>query len=95
VFNWDGADRVAVDVSRVLKRGDSYEVRDAQNLLGPPVARGTYEGKPVELPLDLTAVTQPTGTEVKQIKHTPREFNAFVLTTVRPKAGAAPTPPKP
>jgi hypothetical protein len=95
VFNWDNADRVPVDVSRVLKRGDSYEVRDVQNLLGPAVAQGTYEGKPVELPMDLTAVTQPTGTEVKQIKHTPREFNAFVLTTVRRNAGSAPPPPKP
>jgi hypothetical protein len=73
---------VAVDFAKVLKPGDAYEIRDVQNILGPAVAQGTYEGKPVALPMDRTAVTQPAGTGTKRIEHTPREFNAFVLTTV-------------
>jgi hypothetical protein len=36
------------------------------------------------VPLNLTGVTQPTGMDTKQIPHTPKEFNAFVLTTVAP-----------
>src|SRR5262249_40597759 len=51
VFNWDNADKVPVDLSKVLKPGDTYEVRDSQDFLGPAIVRGTYEGKPVELPL--------------------------------------------
>jgi hypothetical protein len=84
VFNWDGADKVPVDLSPILKASDAYEIRDAQNILGPAVVEGTYAGQRIEVPLNLTAVMQPTGTATKQIEHTSREFNAFVLTSRRP-----------
>lgn len=79
VFNWDGADSAQVDASGVLKAGTAYEVRDVQNFFGPPVASGTFDGQPVTLPLNLTAVAQPHGGSPVSVAHTPKEFNVFVI----------------
>ena len=84
VFNWDNLDAVEVDVSKVLANGDAYEVKDAQDYFGPAIAAGTYDGKPVKLPMDLTAVTPVVGVAAgEQPAHTPKEFNAFVLIRTR------------
>jgi hypothetical protein len=83
VYNWEGRKSVAVDVSEVLKGGDVYEVRDAQNFFGAPVIAGTYSGGKITIPLpDETApVAQIYGDadHFLQPAHTTREFNAFVL----------------
>lgn len=47
VYNWNQQPSVQVDLSAVLTRGQSYEVRDVQDLFGPAVARGTYDGDSV------------------------------------------------
>lgn len=79
VFNWDNLDTVTADVSEVLKLGEAYEVRDVQNYFGPPVAAGAHDGKPIELPMNLTAVAEVIGTYHADFAHTPKEFGAFVL----------------
>jgi hypothetical protein len=79
VFNWDNKDAVDVDLSNVLKAGDKYEVRDAQNYFGPAVARSIYDEKPVALPMNLTATAPVLGKPSKPFEHTPREFNAFIV----------------
>lgn len=89
VFNWDNLATVKVDVSAVLKKGDAYIVKDAQNFFGPAVAKGTYKGGAIELPMDLKETAPVTGGPMigndkeqfplKQPVHTPREFGAFVL----------------
>jgi len=47
VYNWNQQPSVKVDLSAVLTRGQSYEMRNVQDLFGPPVARGTYDGDSV------------------------------------------------
>jgi hypothetical protein len=89
VFNWDNLPTVKADVSKVLKKGDAYIVKDAQNFYGPAVAKGVYRGEPIELPMDLKETAPIIGgpmigydneqLPVKQPVHTPREFGAFVL----------------
>jgi len=89
VFNWDNLDAVNADVSGVLSAGDIYEVRDAQNYFGPPVATGTYGGGTITIPMNLTAVAPVIGTPCRPFTHTPKEFGAFVLQ----KTGVAPNQP--
>ncbi len=89
VFNWDNKPTVTADVSAVLKKGEAFIIKDAQNFYGPVVAQGVYKGRPIELPMDLKATASIIGgpmigydndqLPVKQPVHTPREFGAFVL----------------
>jgi hypothetical protein len=82
VFNWDLQKSVAVDVSSVLTNGATYEVRDAQNYFGEPVASGTYDGTPINLPMKLTRIAQPVGNVERAPVHTEADFNVFVLQQV-------------
>jgi hypothetical protein len=81
VLNFDKKSSVSVDVSRVLKSGDSYELRDAQNYFGPAVLSGRYRGSPIDVPMTGTAVVKPIGSLDPAFihAHTPSEFGAFVL----------------
>ena len=55
VLNWSGQATAPVDISSAgLTLGDGFEIRDVQNLFGPPVLAGSYDGNPVTLPLTLT-----------------------------------------
>ncbi|MBZ2179164.1 MAG: hypothetical protein ACK58M_05105 [Acidobacteriota bacterium] len=79
VFNWDLRDRVPVDLSPFLRPGQVFAIRDLQNPLGPPVAGGVFDGRPVSLPLNLTTIATPVGEPGAQARHTPSEFGAFLL----------------
>lgn len=50
VYNWNQQPSVRVDLTPVLTRGQSYEVRSVQDLFGPTLARGTYAGDSVTVP---------------------------------------------
>jgi hypothetical protein len=80
VFNWDQKKFVTVDVYGLgFKFGDKFEVRDAQNYFGPAVVRGTYDGNPISLPMNLTEVARPIGNVERLPNHTSPEFAAFVI----------------
>jgi hypothetical protein len=95
VFNWENRDSVQADLSDVLRAGDKYEIRDAQSYFGPPVAWGTYDGRPIMLPMNLAAVAEVIGGLARRslgeggphtnVTHTPMEFGAFVV--IRREAG--------
>ena len=78
VYNWDKLSRVAVDVSSVLVPGAAYEVRNAQDFMGEPVLRGTFDGRPLELPMTGLTVATPNGPLLTPASTGPM-FNAFVL----------------
>ena len=50
VFNWTLKPNVQVNLAGVLSAGDTYEVRNAQDYLGQPVATGVYTGAPPAAP---------------------------------------------
>lgn len=80
VFNWARHNSVSVDIASLrLEMGAYYEVKDAQNYFGPPVARGTYDGKPITLPISLSALPLPVGDVERVPNHTAPEFIAFVV----------------
>jgi hypothetical protein len=79
VYNWDLRPAVPVNVGGVLPVGATYEVYDAQNYFGGPVARGTFTGAPISLPMNLTAVSVPIGNVARRPTHTSSEFGVFIL----------------
>src|SRR5262249_45398745 len=47
IMNWAHSSTVNLDLSSVLKAGDSYSIYAAETYLGAPVVSGTYNGGPV------------------------------------------------
>lgn len=82
IYNWDELDTVAVDPSSVLRPGETYVVRDAQNYFGPPAATGVWYGGSISIPMDLTAVSPVVGSPADPFVHTPVEFGVYVLHTI-------------
>jgi hypothetical protein len=82
VYDWDGAGTASVDLDGVLAVGDDYEILDVQDLSGAPVLAGTYDGTPVDVPLDGTSVAPTVGDVTNAPQHTAPEFNAFLLRPV-------------
>jgi hypothetical protein len=80
VYNWQNHPSVEVDLTSTgLKPGEPYEVRDAQNFFGAPVAAGIFTGAPVPIPMTNTEVARPVGNVPRQPKHTPRVFGVFIV----------------
>jgi hypothetical protein len=80
VFNWSGAATALVDVSSVLQRGDHYEVRNAQDIFGVPVATGTYDGSPVAVSMAGVDPPVPLGRTTPTPPKTAPFFDVLVLT---------------
>lgn len=79
VYNWENKTSVDIDISSIVKPGQYYEIRDAQNYYGPPVTSGKYNGK-ATVPMNTTQVAPITGTVTHFTNtHTPTEFGAFVV----------------
>jgi hypothetical protein len=83
VYNWSRQGSVSADVSGVLRAGDHYEVRNAQNFAtGTPVLSGTYQGGSLSLPMSGTRPAVPLGRSTATAPTTGPEFDVFVLITV-------------
>jgi hypothetical protein len=78
IYNWDKKSTVNVDLSSVLSVGSAYEIRNAQDFFGAPVASGTYSGGSVALPMSGLSVASPIGWSAPD--PTGPEFNAFIVT---------------
>jgi hypothetical protein len=63
VYNWEELDTVSADLSAVLAPGEPFEILDSQNHAGPPVLTGVFDGRPVELPMDLKVLAGGIGFE--------------------------------
>ena len=88
IYNWDKKSEVSIDPSGAgLAAGDRYEVRDAQNYFGPPVAAGIYKGGSITVPLTNLAVSSPAGLVPTAPKPTLPEFGAFVILKGEQKSG--------
>jgi len=71
VFNWEGKPAAELDLKAVLKAGAKYEIHNVQDLYGQPAAAGTFDGKPVSVPM-LKSKIAP-------------DFDAFLVTTLAAK----------
>jgi len=79
VYNWDKKPEVAVDLGGVLKQGAAYRIVSAQDFFGEPVAEGTFDGKPVRLPMRAYRAPPPVGKPDYRPPPTGPEFNVFVV----------------
>jgi hypothetical protein len=77
VYNWEHAQSVDVDLSSAMAVGSQFEIRNAQDFFGAPVASGTYRGGKVRIPMFGLTVQAPLGDAPPP--STLPEFNAFVL----------------
>jgi hypothetical protein len=84
VFNWGDQEEVEVSTSGLrLGVGDRFEVRDAQNYFGPPVAAGIHVwGRPIVIPLTRLVPAPPVGNAPLAPTHTAPEFTTFILVPV-------------
>jgi parallel beta-helix repeat protein len=74
------SDTVRVDLDKAgLDLGDRFEIKDAQAPSADPIVEGTYDGRPVDIPLTQDVVQQPVGHGAKRVDHTPRDFAVFLL----------------
>jgi len=79
VYNWDQRSTVSVDVSGVLTPGDRYMVQNVQDFYGAPVASGTFDGSPLQLPMAGITPPTPIGRSYTPAPVTGPVFNVFVL----------------
>ena len=99
VYNWNGASVLPVDISAArLPAGAAYEIRDAQNYFGTPIAKGTYDGRPVNLVMSGLRTAPAVGNVPVAPAHTAPTFAAFVVVPAAtpatpPPPGPAPTDP--
>jgi hypothetical protein len=85
VYNWDARSDVEVDLSSDLHLGERYEIRNVEDYFGLPVATGSFDGRPVKLPLTNAKVAAPVG--AASPTSTSPEFAVFVVLK-RPDATA-------
>lgn len=78
IYNWEHASAVQVDISSVVSPGSQYEIRNAQDFFGAPVASGTYHGGTVSVPMTNLRLEPPLGLGYAPPSTFP-EFNAFVV----------------
>ena len=78
INNYPKSASVAVDLSSVLKAGDSFEIRNAQDYYGPVVASGTYNGS-ITVNMNGLTVARPIGWTGAMIPSSAPEFGAFIL----------------
>ncbi len=80
VYNFQNKTTETIDVSSFMPVGSEYVVYDVQNLFGQPLRQGTLTGRTIDVPLNNTAFKKPFGNVVNgNIKHTPSEFNVFLI----------------
>lgn len=80
IYNWDRADRVEVDLANAgLSSGGAFEIRDAQNFFGAPVAEGVFDGRPIAIPMTGLTSAIPIGDIPHPPRHTGPDFGAFVV----------------
>jgi len=84
VYNWSRQSAVSADLSGILQVGDRYEVRNAQNFFGSPVASGTYGGGMISVPMGGVTPPTPIGGSATAPPKTGPDFDVFVVVRVSP-----------
>jgi hypothetical protein len=80
VYNWGRLPAAVVDVSKVLRVGDRYDVRSVQDLFGTPVASGRYGGGSISIAMTAVRPPAPIGLATSRAPVTGPAFDVFLLT---------------
>ena len=79
IVNWSGSGSVSADLSQALTPGQRYEVRNAQDFYGTPVASGTYGGGSISFPMTAVAPPRPVGGALVTLQSTGTTFQSFIV----------------
>ncbi len=82
VYNFAHQNAVSVDLSGVVAAGSHFEIRNVQDVYGPPVTSGTYGGGLVPIPMDGVPPPIPIGRLAPaQAPRTGPDFDVFLVTS--------------
>jgi hypothetical protein len=94
VYNWNADGQVALDLAAAgLTAGDRFEIRDAQNYYGAPIAAGLFNGGTVNVGLTGLVPAPLIGNVPYRVTHTAPAFAAFVVERVPDRAVPRSGPP--
>ena len=79
VYNWARRPDVAADLGAVLEKGAKFRIVSVQDFYGDPVVAGTFDGRPVRIPMAAYRAVPPIGLPGHKPPVTGPEFNAFVV----------------
>ncbi len=79
IFNPAGEAKVDVDPAGILKKGERYEVYDAQNVYAPAVHTGVYAGEPIRIAMPRSEPAQPVGNVERKPVHTAPHFAVYII----------------
>jgi hypothetical protein len=79
VVNPAALPEVDVDLSPLLEPGERFAIVSAKDYFGPAVVAGTYEGKPVRVPMRPVRAAAPVGLADAELPTTEPHFAAFVV----------------
>jgi hypothetical protein len=79
VYNWSRSGSASVDLGGIVAPGSRFSVHNVQDILGAPVASGTFGGGAVTLPLSGVRPPAPTGMATSPSPGTGTEFHVFVV----------------
>lgn len=79
IYNPSLSATISVNPAGILVAGDTYEIRNAQNVTGAAVLQGTYTSGNINFPMTAGPVARAVGTVPRQPYSTLPGFGAFVL----------------
>ena len=79
IYNWDEKGSVSVDISNLgLRNGQKYVLHNTQNYLNETI-EGTYDGKPIDIPMTGWSIVKPIGWNEPLQPSTFPQFGVFLL----------------
>jgi hypothetical protein len=79
VYNWSRQGSVLANMTGILNPGDTYVLRNVQNLFGSPIASSTFNGGGLTLPLGGVTPPAPIGMSSSRAPRTGPDFDVFVI----------------
>jgi hypothetical protein len=79
VYNWSLQNALSVDLSAILHPGQSFVIRNVQDVFGTPVVSGTYDGGTVTIPTAGIPAPVPVAGRGQAGPVTGPAFNVFVV----------------
>jgi hypothetical protein len=94
IFNWDRLPSISVDLRDAgLSSGAQFTIHNVEDYFGAPVARGTWDGASIEVPMTGLRAAPAVGMPAPESDSQPREFGAFVVVQQERPVDAAPAVP--
>lgn len=79
IYNPGMKESVTVELRSFLRKGDNFEIRDAQNYFDDPVMQSVYDGGDVLLPMKGKRTTPPLGETSQMPSHTNTDVGVFLI----------------